>query len=103
MDQHVIDFRDLDWIDQRPGVRFKASSRGSKRMRLVEFTTGTIEEDWCISGHIGYVLEGTIAIEFDGGISHFLTGDGIYIAEGNRHRASVTEGKKAVILFVEQV
>ena len=101
MDQHIIDFRDIDWTEQRPGVRYKSLSRGSMTMRMVEFNAGVIEEDWCTKGHVGYVLDGRLDVDFGPSISHLKKGEGLYIAAGTPHRASVPEGAPAVVIFME--
>jgi quercetin dioxygenase-like cupin family protein len=102
MNEHVIDFRDIGWEIQRPGVRFKSRTKGDQTIRLVEFTNGVIEEDWCIRGHIGFVLEGELEIDFGQSVSLLTKGDGLYIPEGTRHRATVRHGGSAVLVFVEK-
>jgi len=44
-----------------PGARSKFFQQEDKQIRLVEFTDEFVEPDWCEKGHIGYVLEGTLA------------------------------------------
>ncbi len=102
MNEHVIDFRDLEWQDQRPGVRFKSRTEGGNTMRLVEFSNGVVEHDWCLRGHMGYILDGDMEVDFGDSVSHFRKGDGLYIAEGTRHRASVPAGVTTVVIFVEK-
>jgi len=36
-----------------PGCRFKATVRDEKQLRLVEFTSGFIEPNWCELAHTG--------------------------------------------------
>ena len=62
MKRFVIDFESLPWQEPAPGVRFKAFVKGGKRLRLVEFAGEFAEPDWCLKGHIGYVLEGEMEI-----------------------------------------
>ncbi len=102
MDEHVIDFRDIEWQQQRPGVRFKSRTQGSNTLRLVEFSDMVVEKDWCTKGHIGYVLDGVLDVDFGDSTSRLRKGDGLYIAEGTRHRASLPEGISAVVIFVEK-
>lgn len=96
------DFALIPWEEPGPGVRFKAVIRGGKRLRLVEFTSEFIEYDWCFKGHIGYVLEGEMEINFPHGTERFSAGDGIFILGGEteKHKASVI-GPSATLILVE--
>ncbi len=55
-------------------------------------------------GHFGYILEGHLEIEFDGGTHVFKEGDGVFIPDGavHKHRAKVLSEVVRVI-FVEDV
>jgi quercetin dioxygenase-like cupin family protein len=61
-------------------------------LRLAEFTKEFEEADWCIRGHIGYVLSGEMEIDFHGRIATFRPGDGLFIPAGAEH------GHKAKVL-----
>jgi glyoxylate utilization-related uncharacterized protein len=82
-------FQDMEWEQLRPDVRQKVFCEGSRQIRLVEFRTSDGAEHWCETGHIGYVLAGSLSISFDGKIVSFDTGDGLFIPSGaaTRHRA----------------
>jgi ethanolamine utilization protein EutQ (cupin superfamily) len=61
-----------------------------------------MEPHWCDRGHLGYILEGRLEIEFAEGRCVFDAGDGVVIpgGAGSRHRARVlTDAVRAV--FVE--
>ncbi len=87
-----------------PGVRFKAHEQGGRKLRFVEFSKDFVEPDWCIKGHIGYVLEGEMDIDFDGNIVHFGPGDGLFIPTGedSKHIAKVLTDVVRLVL-VEDV
>jgi quercetin dioxygenase-like cupin family protein len=53
---------------------------------LAEFSREFVEADWCTKGHIGYVLEGQIEIDFDGEAIVFGPGDGLFIPAGEEHK-----------------
>jgi quercetin dioxygenase-like cupin family protein len=91
MDQRRIDFGSLVWQTPLPGVRYKAFQHGNRRIRLVEFSKGFVEPDWCRKGHMGYVLSGEMDVDFDGHVVRFSAGDGLVIPAGeeNRHKARV--------------
>jgi glyoxylate utilization-related uncharacterized protein len=102
MKQCKIDFDSIPWENPAVGVRFKAYQQGGKKLRLAEFGREFIEPDWCTKGHIGYVLEGQMDIDFDGKVVAFGPGDGIFIPAGkeHRHKAKILT-KSAKVVLVE--
>ncbi|MHC4707131.1 MAG: hypothetical protein ACYS8I_08610, partial [Planctomycetota bacterium] len=48
-----------------------AMTEGGRKLRLVEFSKEFVEPDWCSRGHIGYVLEGQMEVNFDGKVIVF--------------------------------
>ena len=100
MNQYKIDFESMDWETPMAGVRFKAYEHNGRKLRLVEFFKEFIEPDWCIKGHIGYILEGQMEIDFDGTKEIFSPGDGVFIPSGkkHKHKGKVLTDKVKVIL-----
>ncbi len=100
MEQYKIDFQSIEWETPTAGVRFKAYEQSGRKLRLAEFTSEFIEPDWCIKGHIGYVLEGRMEINFDGNVITFGPGNGIFIPAGIKHKhiAKVLTDKVTVVL-----
>ncbi len=86
MKKHSIDFKTVPWETPTVGVRFKAYEQDGRKLRLAEFTKEFVESDWCIKGHIGYVLEGQMEIDFSGEIVMFGPGDGLFIPAGEKHK-----------------
>ncbi len=86
MEQYKIDFESMAWESPAEGVRFKAYEQDGRKLRLVEFSKEFVEPDWCRKGHIGYILEGQIEIDFDGEVIVFGPGDGVFIPAGEEHR-----------------
>jgi quercetin dioxygenase-like cupin family protein len=76
----------MEWETQADGVRFKAYEQDGRKLRLVEFTKEFVEPDWCTKGHIGYILEGQMEIDFDGDKEIFGPGDGLFIPAGEDHK-----------------
>ena len=101
----LINFEDMGWERPAPGVRQKVHTIGDRRMWLVEFSEGFTEQGWCTRGHVGYVLEGNMSVDFDGRIIDFKTGDRIDIPEGteNRHKAKIAMGERALLLLFEEM
>ena len=104
IEKYRIDFETVPWETPAAGVRFKAHERNGRKLRLAEFTKEFVESDWCTKGHIGYVLEGQMAIDFNGKIVMFGPGDGLFIPAGekHKHKAKVTTDTLKIIL-VEDV
>ena len=104
MNAQKVDFGALEWQTPLPGARYKAIEQDGRRLRLVEFTKGFVEPDWCTKGHIGYVLDGVIDVDFDGTIVRFSAGEGLMIPEGkeNRHKATVATDVVRLILVEDE-
>jgi len=105
MTQRKIDFESIEWESPVKGVRFKACEQEGKMLRLVEFYKEFVEPDWCSKGHIGYILEGQIEIDFDGKKEMFGPGDGVFIPAGeeHKHKGQVLTDKVKAILVEESV
>jgi ethanolamine utilization protein EutQ (cupin superfamily) len=86
MEKYRIDFKTIPWETPTVGVRFKAYEQDGRKLRLAEFTKEFVESDWCIKGHIGYVLDGQMEIDFDGKVTMFGPGDGLFIPAGEKHK-----------------
>lgn len=99
-----IDFSALDWEDHSTGVRFKGCVADGKQVRFVEVDPDC-EQDWCVTGHAGYVLEGCMEVEFAaGGSETFNAGDGLIVRGGEawRHRPRAV-GSVVRLVLVEDV
>jgi quercetin dioxygenase-like cupin family protein len=92
MERYRVNFGSIRWEHPAPGVRVKAHEQDGRRLRLVEFTKDFVEPDWCTKGHIGYVLEGAMEVDFQGETVTFRAGDGLFIPSGDEH------GHKARVL-----
>lgn len=104
MSPFKINFEDMDWEQVRPDVRQKLYRDGSRQVRLVDFDTSDGAEHWCETGHIGYVLSGSLSISFNGEVVSFTAGDGLFIPSGadTRHR-SVAIAAGTRLLMIEDV
>lgn len=104
MEKCKVMFDSLVWQEAMPGARFKIFSDGKKQMRLLEFTSEFVEPHWCEKGHIGFVLNGELEIDFDGQIVSYSPGAGIFIPTGapTKHKArSITPSVQ--LFLVEDV
>ncbi len=76
----------IEWETPAPGVRSKSVIRGSKKLRLVEFTADFVEPDWCTRGHAGLVLEGEMELNVDGRVVRLRAGDALMVPSGEAYR-----------------
>ncbi|MEQ9187826.1 MAG: hypothetical protein RLP15_08825 [Cryomorphaceae bacterium] len=105
MDNVLIKFDALDWEPFRRGAEQKIHDYGESRMRMLRFHDDFIEEDWCQHGHIGYVLEGTMTVNFNGTMKAYKMGDGLWIQEGDaeKHKVIIKEGEHVVLILFEKI
>ena len=103
MDDHKIIFDNIEWTNAGTGVRYKAFIHGNQRLRLVEFSEGFVEPDWCNNAHAGIVLDGSFTLDFSGSLERHDKGDVIFIPGGDadKHKAILGKGEKVTLLLFE--
>jgi quercetin dioxygenase-like cupin family protein len=82
----IVRFDAMNWTSPAAHVRQKAHVLEKQQIRIVEFGRDMEHPEWCLRGHFGYVLEGTLEIEFDNGTIQLNPGDGMIIPSGERYR-----------------
>ena len=105
MNDKLIRFDNIDWESPQEGVRQKVYVGNGKKLRLLVFRESFIEKEWCLKGHVGYVIEGEMKINFDGNIQSYRKGDGIWIDEGERskHKVIIEKGKQIMLILFESI
>ena len=105
MENALVDFEKIIWESPASGIRYKSFIKGNQRIRLVEFSEGFEEVDWCIKGHAGYVLEGSFALDFKCRLERFVKGNILFIPEGPEygHKAILSKGEKVLLLLFEVI
>jgi hypothetical protein len=103
MENHLVDFEKINWEYPDTGIRYKKYMRDGQILRLLEFSEGFIEKDYCVKGHSAYVLEGSFALDFNGKVEKYKTGDIIFISKGeaDKHKALIGQGEKVTLLLFE--
>ena len=103
MSSHKIDFDNIAWTNVGTSMRYKAFVHGNQQLRIVEFSEGFIEPDWCAHGHAITVLDGSFDLDFNGKIERYSKGDYIFIPEGeaDKHKAILGKGEKVTLLLFE--
>ena len=99
---HNFEFSTIEWTEVAVGFRYKAYVHDHQQIRLVEFSDGFCEPDWCRNGHFGYVIDGECKISFDGTVEWLKKGDVIHIQAGeeDKHMLIMEKGGWIqVILF----
>jgi quercetin dioxygenase-like cupin family protein len=100
--KYKADFAGIEWSFPMEGVRDKCVDQGDQRLRLVEYSQA-MPPHWCSRGHLGYVLEGAIEIEYQTATVTYQPGDGIMIPDGSAHsHRARTITDHALVVFVER-
>ena len=92
---------DLPWTEPKEGVRCKSTIHDSRKVRVVEFSAGFADADWCCAEHFGFVLHGRLEVVFADNAELFSPGDIVMIGNGDKHRARVVEGPVRLFLVEE--
>ena len=72
---------------------------GTCRVRILEFSPGYCADDWCDKGHVFYVIEGVLLIDFrDETSQSFPTGMSGYIPDAVTSHLARTEAGAKVFL-----
>ncbi|MFN7965109.1 MAG: cupin domain-containing protein [Acidobacteriota bacterium] len=99
MGYRLFDFCNVPWTPGAHPLERKRAIEGAPAVEI-SFEPGFHDPNACRSGHAGYVLEGTLAIDFDAGDSLTVqAGNGFLIDAGTSHRAR-NPGAGAVRLFI---
>ena len=106
MSDRKLDLNIVPWESPINGLRFKRYIQKShnQQIRLVEFSKGFVEPNWCEKAHLGFVLQGEFQIIFDSEVVFYKQGDVISIIEGkeHRHKISVLSNTVELILFEKE-
>jgi len=99
-----INFSKIPWQSPVPGMRVKKFLSGDTQIRLVEFSQGFIEPEYCRKGHLGYVAEGSMKLDVNGKMVEFKAGDA-FILPGDddnfQHKVVMGKGDRVVLVLFE--
>ncbi|MBN2563587.1 MAG: cupin domain-containing protein [Phycisphaerae bacterium] len=101
---YVARFASMDWESPAPKVRRKLHCVGDRQLRVVEFEQGLEHPEWCQVGHVGYVLEGRLGLEFEDETVELGPGDGFVVPDGraSQHRP-VPRTSHVLLVLSEQL
>jgi hypothetical protein len=97
-DTLVLKFTQMEWDQVGEYARQKVAVVDGRRIRLLQLLPGFQEPDWCRRGHLGFVVDGTLEIEFPDGARTFAAGDGLAVPAGVQHKAQ--RATQRVTLFL---
>ncbi len=100
-----IEFQTIDWEQIASGAKQKQYQIRNKRIRLLRLNDHFSEPHWCTTGHIGYVLEGELTINFNGNQIDYKVGDAFIIKEGesDKHKAIIQPENFVELLLIEEI
>src|SRR5262249_22017635 len=90
----------MDWQSLQAGARQKVCRNGSGRVRLLEISSEFVETQWCEKGHVGFVLQGELEVDFSGDIVRFPEGSALAIPAGATHAHKARGVTPVVRLFL---
>lgn len=93
---------EIEWEDDVPGIRARERQVDGRRWALVEYAGGARRNEWCLDGHVGFVLDGAVEYEFeDGGDPLKLsTGEAFCLSTGRAHRGrNLADGPTRLFLI----
>jgi quercetin dioxygenase-like cupin family protein len=100
---YLVEFDKMEWQEPAIGLRYKSFVDGMQQMRMVEFSEGFVELDWCKKGHAGYVIDGEFSNNYNGKLERYKEGDIFFIPKGEqaKHKAILGKGEKVTLLLFE--
>jgi quercetin dioxygenase-like cupin family protein len=100
----VIRFNEAEWVAEGDGVRALVRDVDSARWAIVEYAPGSGRDEWCVVGHVGYVLAGEIEYSFEaGGTLTARAGEGFVLPAGDGHRGKNHGMAATRLLVIDQV
>jgi hypothetical protein len=100
MNPHFFGFTQMDWKTGEPGLREKCICLGSQTLRLLEMGPDYTHPGWCETGHIGFILTGSLKLKFPAETITVSAGNGFQVALGfvDRHRPIVAQAPVTMLL-----
>ena len=100
MTHAAIRFDAVEWESTGERSRQKRIVVGNSVVRLLQLDAGFHEPDWCLNAHVGFVVSGSLRIQFSDRNERISVGEGLAIPGGEawRHRAIVDDD--GVMLFL---
>src|SRR5262245_1308195 len=100
----------IDWANvtasEQPGESGTATARvrqfGETQIRLVSYSPDYVADHWCHKGHVVFVVDGQLAIEYQDGKRYELqAGMSYYVGDNESPSYRVTTRQGAAIFIVD--
>lgn len=94
----------IPWETPAIGAQQKVITGQGKQVRLLRFTDTFVEPEWCTKGHIGYMVEGTMTVNFNGNRIAYKAGDVLWIepGENHKHKVEMSPGESVTLFLYEE-
>jgi hypothetical protein len=102
---YLINFAKMEFEVLQEGFAQKKFTQDNKVLRLLKINDAFTESNWCMKGHVGYVLSGKMKINFNGQLQSYKQGDGLWIKEGesSKHKLIMEQDEEVQLLLFETV
>ena len=91
----IVRLNDMGWTNGAHPLERKKTEAG---VTLLEFAPGFADPNWCINGHVIYMLAGRLELELDGETLMVNSGEACVVDAGTRHRAINPDPEPARLL-----
>jgi len=105
-DHVIFDTKNEPWTTwSKPGAngQVKIFRSNGKRLRLLELPPSFDEQQWCLIGHQGFVIEGRFTIIFDDASFDCSPGMAFSIPDGVRHRSKGAPNSRTIVFVVDDL
>lgn len=98
----IVELDAVEWVEEDEGVRARVGRVRGGRWALVEYAPRSERHEWCMDGHVGYILAGTIEYELEGGgMIEVGAGSCFVLPAGQRHRGRNRGREMARLLVID--
>ncbi len=101
-DRTAEQFSQIPWQRVSEVASQKILDDGEYRLRLLKLSPGFQEAEWCTRGHVGYIIEGALHIEFEDSQVVYNAGDALLIRPGKPHKGRTGAGR-ALVFVVDEI
>ena len=101
--RHKESFAEIHWEKPAIGMKEKTLIANGSKIRLIEFSKEFHEKDWCTSSHLGYIISGTLHIEFESGIETVTSGEALHISPGEKHKTNLVVSDTVELILFEKL
>ena len=83
MKELIGSFEKTEWSSENSGIREKRITLGKKIIRILEIADSFQDTSWCLNGHTGYIIEGSMSLNINGEIVDLKIEDTLVLEKDN--------------------